>query len=100
MKANPDATAVVSHAPRRWHRRGLGLTRVALDGSASPTRSSPPPAPANATPSSARPSPAGILINIESFRRVPGSRRHRQATSLPARRLMRVNPDFDSRVRA
>lgn len=96
MKANP-MPAVVSHMARLVDGIDVasgGELRVALDSGADPHEIS-FAGPGKRHAELRQAVAAGILINIESFREVAELAAIRQATGLPARVAVRVNPDFE-----
>ena len=96
MKANP-MPAVVSHMARLVDDIDVasgGELRVALDSGADPHEIS-FAGPGKRHAELRQAVAAGILINIESFREVAELAAIRQATGLPARVAVRVNPDFE-----
>lgn len=96
MKANP-MPAVVSHMARLVDGIDVasgGELRVALDSGADPHEIS-FAGPGKRHAELRQAVAAGILINIESFREVGELAAIRQATGLPARVAVRVNPDFE-----
>ena len=96
MKANP-MPAVVSHMARLVDGIDVasgGELRVALDSGADPHKIS-FAGPGKRHTKLRQAVAAGILINIESFREVAELAAIRQATGLPARVAVRVNPDFE-----
>lgn len=96
MKANP-MPAVVSHMARLVDGIDVasgGELRVALDSGADPHEIS-FAGPGKRHGELRQAVAAGILINIESFREVAELAAIRQATGLPARVAVRVNPDFE-----
>ena len=96
MKANP-MPAVVSHMARLVDGIDVasgGELRVALDSGADPREIS-FAGPGKRHAELRQAVAAGILINIESFREVAELAAIRQATGLPARVAVRVNPDFE-----
>lgn len=96
MKANP-MPAVVNHMARLVDGIDVasgGELRVALDSGADPHEIS-FAGPGKRHAELRQAVAAGILINIESFREVAELAAIRQATGLPARVAVRVNPDFE-----
>ena len=96
MKANP-MPAVVSHMARLVDGIDVasgGELRVALDSGADPHEIS-FAGPGKRHAELRQAVAAGILINIEAVREVAELAAIRQATGLPARVAVRVNPDFE-----